>query len=391
MYRFLIAMMLFVATAANAQTLISSTTTTRDAVNKVGAFTRTEMVFQDGADTRNRFTVTRVKRANKSAAETRGPVLLLPGSSATFLVNEATLDTYDRSLAGFLAKKGFDVWGYSPRTKGIPAGGCDPGGGFDCSIMSTWGMDTVVADVEFIRGLIEDEHPCRPPVVGGWSLGAVTAEFVVGQNPSGYAGLLVIEGLVSSNDTVVLAANATACAAANAQIALGQVVGGQAVGGFLAVAALPEPLRASILIPATSTPQPAPPAPVPNYTYTTPTLDLLGNIIGYKYADYPLLVNIVQTSFNPYESALVSRDWVCSIAGDTTLRPNLASFTAPILSIGGGRSMGLYQGHSIGLTGSTAVTTIFDPDFGHGDHFVRDGRVHKVWKPIEAWLSTIYP
>ena len=107
-------------------------------VERIGNLVRTEAVIEDG-DPQNRFTLHHVRKLGRS----RGSIVLLPGGNANFAFYEAHPDGYGSSFAGTLAAAGYDVFGYSPRNRGLPATVCD-GGDFDCSVIAGWGFETVL-------------------------------------------------------------------------------------------------------------------------------------------------------------------------------------------------------------------------------------------------------
>src|ERR1043166_2357544 len=84
---------------------------------RTGPLLVTEWTVQDGSDPASRFTIHRVHKPN---AHTRGVLLLMPGGGSSFDLYTADEDgQLQQSFAGFFATRGFDVWGYSPRTRGL--------------------------------------------------------------------------------------------------------------------------------------------------------------------------------------------------------------------------------------------------------------------------------
>ena len=145
---------------------------------RIGRFVRTDWTVQVGANAVNRFTVHRLTMGGAGAEEgmttggggsvsrregdggggrggaARAALVLLPPLGNAFNFFEVDENgVYERSFAAFFAGRGFEVWGYSPRTTGLHAGVCESGA-IDCSPMAHWGIEAVVEDVAFLRGFL---------------------------------------------------------------------------------------------------------------------------------------------------------------------------------------------------------------------------------------------
>jgi len=87
------------------------------------ALVETEVTIHRSANPIDRFTISRV---TASAAPARRAILFLPPLGFDFAFYEMS-DTgaLDDSFVGFLATLGYDVYGYSPGTRGLAAGDCE--------------------------------------------------------------------------------------------------------------------------------------------------------------------------------------------------------------------------------------------------------------------------
>src|SRR5215212_7580637 len=160
--------------------------------NVAAGLEKTVTTVQVGTHPLDRFLVSRVRKAQGQAH--RGTLLLLPPLGSGFQNYEVgDGGDYDKSFAGFFARRGFDVWGYSQRVQGITSGQCESGA-VDCSAMADWGMQTLLDDAAYIRQQIGAAHPGEKPFVGGLSLGSIATVAVINQSPQDYAGAIMLEG-----------------------------------------------------------------------------------------------------------------------------------------------------------------------------------------------------
>ena len=184
--------LLFCAGVAQAQPYQIVGTSSSVVANNIS---KTVSTVQVGGNPLNRFLMTRVRK-NIPDQDLKGAVVLLPPLASGFQNYEVgDGGDYERSFAGFLAKRNYDVWGYSQRTQGIAAGSCESGA-VDCSVMADWGLQTILDDVAFIRQQIEVVHPGKKPVVGGLSLGSIASVATINAHPDDYLGAILIEGTI---------------------------------------------------------------------------------------------------------------------------------------------------------------------------------------------------
>ncbi len=365
----------------------------------IGTMKMTETVVQDGPLPINRFRMHRLRRANFSS---RGTVLLLPALGNNFngyLTGDG--GDFTKSFAGYLARLGYEVWGYSPRETGLQGGQC--GVVLDCSPALQWSLQTTIDDVAFIRGKIQSIVPGKKPVIGGLSLGAITAMAVVNQHPNDYAGLLAWEGSLITEDAAIRAHNQGFCTQFAGMVAGGLAVDDQSlpfvklVNQFALASpdapfAIPVPgfppgltnRQAWVLI--LSAPNPVAPSPRPGFVsaagdFTTGTL--------FHSSPERLAANIA--AFNDVTANRVVQDLYCSLAGqETAYVNNLSNFRAPVMIIQGGLGFGSIMDELPAKLGSTSVTMNSIHNFGHVDHLGSGNHLFLLEAPVAQWLKQVY-
>jgi pimeloyl-ACP methyl ester carboxylesterase len=361
----------------------------------LGHLLLTEATVQQGPQAINRFTVHRLRRP---LVPHRGTVLLLPSLGNSFrmyLFHESGDVT--RSFAATFARLGYDVWGYSSRVSGIAAGAC--GSTLDCSEALGWGLQTIVDDVTFIRAKIAAVSPGERPVIGGLSLGAISALAVVNQHPAQYAGLLAWEGSLVTDDPVIRAHNQVFCNQFTALLGAGVAVDDQSTPFLKLVTqlaqvapdapfAIPVPgfppgltnHQAFVLLLAT----PNPIAPSPRPGFITAAGDVASDQLFFS-DDTRLAANIAV--FDDVTSNRVMRDLHCSLAGtEAAYSSNLASFTAPTLVIKAGLGFGPVMDELPGKLGSTSVVVQGMSQFAHVDHLGSPAHWVILEARIAEWL-----
>ncbi len=362
--------------------------------------TRTVTTVQVGANSLNRFQMSRVVK-NVPPQALRGVILLLPAIGNGFGNYEVGEDNdYNNSFVAFFAQRNFDVWGYSQRTQGIPAGACESGS-LDCSAMADWGLQTIVNDVAFIRQQIGQMSPGHAPVVGGLSLGAIAAVAVINAAPQDYAGALLLEGALYTTDPEVRAINQNFCNQLDGLLAQGVYYDGQAFPGFKLVVQLatvapnaPSPLPGfppgftnhQAWVAALSTPQLTPTSPRPGFFLAA----------GHAQSDQLFFVNDAliranASQFVDYFALRAVRDLNCGLAGDRTFTNNLQNFTGAVFAIAAGHGFGNSVNDTVALMTSASVTIKSAPPAGHVDPYFAVQHRQFVEQPILKWLEHIYP
>ena len=355
---------------------------------------KTVTTVQVGTNPLDRFLISRVRKAHGQSH--RGTLLLLPPLGSGFQNYEVgDGGDYDKSFAGFFARRGFDVWGYSQRVQGLAAGQCESGA-VDCSAMANWGLQTILDDVAFIRQQIEAAHPGEKPVVGGLSLGSIATVALINQSPQDYAGAIMLDGALYTDNPETRAINAGFCSAFEGLLSAGVFYDGQNLPGFKLLSYLadvapndPTPLPGfppgftnhRAWVAAMSAPPVGPITPRPGYFF------LAGSVAEdrFFYADEALVHANIAT-FVDYVANRTVRDVSCSLAGDRTFTGNLQNFTGPVLMIGGGHGFGPEMLDTKELLTNADVTLEFKEEYGHVDHVFSKKHRQEVEHPVLAWL-----
>jgi pimeloyl-ACP methyl ester carboxylesterase len=398
MKRILAALVLFAASQAASAYEITGTAVSHDR-NLV----RTEYMVQAGANPIDRFKMTRLVK-DVPASQLRGSILFFfpLGTTFSFYEQRDPNGAFGSSIAEFFALRNFDVYGYSPRFEGIPSGTCEAGL-FDCTVMKTWDLASMVDDIAFVRSQIETLHPGTKIVAGGASLGGILAVAVADDAPEDYDGFLLWEGMLNTPDPAVRALNQGYCATLEIQLTAGASFD-SSIGVFREVARQaeinPDGVAAIPLFPPTltnhqvmvfslSTPTPGPVSmPVPNYVQMNGSLaqDRL-----FFASEARVFENVVDR-FNNYTPVVTTRDISCSLAGvETKYVDNLGAFHGAVLAIGGGRGFGPYLDDQLDqFTGTTDKKLLLKAGFGHIDHFMSAKHRDFVERPIFEWAVRVF-
>ena len=362
----------------------------------------TQTIVQYGENSLNQFTMHHVLDPTVPSEDIIGPLVLLPGLANSFQMFEFHENgKYKKSFAGFFAKKGFAVWGFSPRETGIASGACAMG--LDCSVMADWGLQSVVDDVTFIRSQIELAYPGQKPAIIGQSYGAIAGLALVNAHPNDHAGLVAWEGTLHTADPTVQAFNQTLCIQFQALLAGGVFIDDQGPAGvkFLAFLAetdpnSPTPLpgfppgttnhQALVFALSTPTPNPAPfpDPPTGRPGFVTVAGDPFQDLFFFA-SEERLFANLAV--FNDGVAIMSSVDLNCSLAGDTTFSSNLGTYTAPTLIIKAALGAGPLMSELPTVLGSDHITIISESDFGHVDHLMSPDHKDILEQPIRHWLK----
>jgi hypothetical protein len=220
--------------------------------------------------------------------------------------------------------------------------------------------------------------------------------------PGDYDGVLVWEGMLASDDPAVQALNDGYCDALEAQLAAGVVFDGVGTnvfkqvtkaaelerGGLNLVPFFPPSLtnhQVLVLLLAVTAPGPVS-MPVPGY------VQMNGSFAEDRlfFASEPrLFENVGQ--FNSYVPVRLVRDVSCALAGrDARHVSNLGSFAGSVLAIGGGRGFGPFLPDQLARFGTSDVTFLLEPDFGHIDHFMTEDHRAYVERPVLEWAERVF-
>ncbi|MFL6197329.1 MAG: serine aminopeptidase domain-containing protein [Thermoanaerobaculia bacterium] len=398
MKRALILALGFLAVSQASAYQITGTATSRD-----HNLVRTEYVVHVTDHPLDKFKMTRLVK-DVPPSQLRGSILFLfpLGTTFAFYEQRDPNGAFGSSIAEFFALRNFDVYGYSPRFEGIPAGTCEAGL-FDCSIMKTWDLESMVDDIAFVRSQIETLHPGTKIVTGGASLGGILATAVANDAPGDYDGFILWEGMLNTPDPAVRAMNQGYCAALEAQVAAGASFD-SSIGvfrevprqaevnptGLTPIALFPPNLtNHQVMVLALSTPTPGPVSmPVPNY------VQMNGSLAEDRlfFASEPRVFENVIGRFVNYTPFVVARDVSCSLAGvETKYVDNLGAFQGSLLAIGGGRGFGPYLDDQLAqFTGTADKTLLLKAGFGHIDHFMTADHREFVERPIFEWAERVF-
>jgi pimeloyl-ACP methyl ester carboxylesterase len=357
---------------------------------------KTVTIIQSGANTLDRFTMTKVMKTGLPEEPIKGAILLVPPLGSGFQNYEATeYGDYNNSFVAFFARRNFVVFGYSPRQNPLVAGSCESGA-IDCSPMANWGLETIGNDVEYIRDQIGIQFPGLKVVVGGLSMGSIVSLAALNEHPNDYAGAILIEGTIYDPDAAVRALNTNFCAAAEAMLAAGVYYDGQSGPAFKALnqAAQVAPNAPNVFpgfppgltnhqafVLALSATPVSPVSPRPGY------FNAAGSFIEdrFFYANEPLLHANIAT-FIDYLPIRTLRDLNCGLAGETTFTNNLGSFTGPVIMFAAGHGFGSAMFSTAQLMTSADVTINFKAEYGHVDYMFSNKHQQELEHPILSWL-----
>lgn len=361
-----------------------------------GDLSRTITTIQSGNNTLNRFQMTSVKKVDVPNNALKGVVLLLPPLGSGFQNYEVGENgDYNNSFAAFFARRNIAVVGFTPRQYSLVAGSCESGA-VDCSPMADWGIATVNSDIAYIRQQIAVEFPDLKVVVGGLSMGSITAMAAINAQPNDYAGALLIEGTLHDPDANVRAINANFCANFDALLAAGVYYDGQSGPGIKALSQFaqvapnaptvfpgfpPGTTNHQAFVLALSAASVTPLSPRPGY------YNVAGSVTEdrFFYANESLVHGSLATFFD-YTPIRSIRDLNCGLAGDTTYTSNLGSFNGPVIMFAAGHGFGSAMLSTAQLMTSAAVTINFEQEYGHVDYMFSTNHLHELEHPIYTWL-----
>jgi hypothetical protein len=355
---------------------------------------RTTSIVQNGANPLDRFVVEHVVK--KDSRHRRGAIVLTPplGSPASFYDqgDQPGGADFENSITAHLAQSNIDVYVYGPRASLLTPGACNTR---DCSPMASWGMQARLDDLAYIQGLL---RPDEKAVIGGLSLGGMTALAAVDQQPAFWAGLIDLDGILLVNDSALSMSYSLVCGGLHGQIAGGQWFndtlneGLQALlslsvtdpGGLSPVPGFPPGTtnRQAYLIALTS-PSDGPPGSIfpPGFTLTVGSVAL--NRLFFAAEDR---VASAITAFSAYISNLEIADVTCALAGDPTFTSNLGQYKGPTLAFKQGAGFGSLIDANLAALGGPVTVADF-PAFGHVD-VVSSPRHKQLFEDrVLSWLG----
>jgi pimeloyl-ACP methyl ester carboxylesterase len=366
---------------------------------------RVTTTVQIGPNPLNQFVVERVWPVGRSPRSLR-PILLSPAwglnnRSYTIGLQPGGAD-FENSVAANLARGGADVFLYSSRQALVAQDSCrlsPDGPGIDCSEMASWGLQSRLDDLCFIRNQIAGEHGPVKPVIGGVSLGGLAALAEVNQHPDAYAGLILIEATIAPLPVGRREAHLQFCATLQTLLDLGIVFdnASSAAGRALLDASLQHRDESSAVTGFTNrqlylatlgSPSPGPPlSPYPAGIVVIATSVPEDRFL---FASEDVTASqIYNTNFyNPVRELM---DITCAMGGDPSFAKsftdNLGAFTGPVLAFEAELGLGREVQSTLNLLGSRNVQVQFDPGFGHADLFYSADHANRLEGTILRWLE----
>jgi pimeloyl-ACP methyl ester carboxylesterase len=344
---------------------------------------RTTLVFQEGQNPLNRFTMQRVRKV--SLVKQRPLLLLSPFNASLGHYELSTGGSYTESFIGNLAENGIDVWGLEDRFHRGTADSCEAGRGNDCAVMATWDLHKRVEDAEFTRQLILAATGGVKPVIGGNTGGGFAALAAINAYPTHYRGVYA-SGSIFSNDPAVQARNRVFCEAFEAQLAAGQIF----FDGLSQFTPIVAAARA-----APNDPSPFAPG-LTNFQFLVSLVSTPGLLGPNAFSDsYVFAAGNVGAGTLTYMNAhvfysdfetfgtLISvqhfADISCGMADDTTYTGNLAAFKGAVKLLGTGQALGpMLQDTAALFTSASSVDVVINPqDGGEADNFLVEDALRK--------------
>lgn len=364
-----------------------------------GALLRSVLRVQDGDNPLDSFTVTRLRRPGTSPL---GVLMLLPpaGNNFGFYEWDESGD-YQRGFAAFFARRGVEVWGYSPRESALSAGQC--GVTLDCSAAAHWDLGTQLGDIAFVRALVGAARPHAKVAVAGFSLGAINTVATLDAHGADYAGAIVWEGSPWTANAAIQAYNAVFCAQLQAAVGAGILLDEQTGVGLQMLAALarndpsglspfpglpPGTTNRQAFVAALSVNQPAPVQPRPGY------LLAVGDPVAgtFTYASAERLYTSIETGFNDVLALASLRDVSCGLAGDARFVDDLASYGGQVLLVEAGQAFGPIMADLPGLLPNASVQRLRYDALGHLDAYMNPYHRLTAEGPMYLWLVTrVFP
>ena len=356
---------------------------------------RTTLVFQEGPNPLNRFTIQRVRKV--ALVHPRPLLLLSPFNASLEHYELRTGASYTESFIGNLAENGIDVWALEDRFHRGAAHSCEAGRGNDCAVMATWGLHKRVEDAELTRQLILAATGGVTPVIGGNTGGGFAALAAINAHPTHYRGVYA-SGSIFSNDPAVRARNRAFCEAFEAQFAAGQMFfdGLSQFAPIVAAARTapdePSPFTSGLtnfqfLVALVATPGVLGPNAFSN-SYIFAAGDVGAGTLTYMNA---------QVFYRDFETfgTLISvphfADLSCGLAGETTHTGNLAAFQGAVKLLGTGQALGpMLQDTAALFTSASSVEVVINPqDGGEADNYLVEDALRKQLtdKQLIPWIK----
>jgi pimeloyl-ACP methyl ester carboxylesterase len=351
-----------------------------------------ESVVQEGPLALNRFTMhaafpVRNGRPLKDSAQRY--LLLIPGGGSNF---DFFWHESQASIVSELTARGYVVYGYSPRTRGLS---CESQ---DCSDAKYWNSDLYVSDIEWISSYILTHHQ-EKPIVGGYSLGSLLSYRLLSRRPHEYAGAILLEGFFSPPTSEVQEALHQACLSTRQALRDGAILDVQSPAMLKQLVQLAEtdpqgasPFQAGLtneqfFIAGITTPQSPPVSVTPNYQIAAGNFEM-----GLQHSSLERAYTLVK-GLNDNDSNALNADLYCAFAGELNdinrFIGGIEQYQGPIFMVGGGLSFGPYMeypGHNFG-TPEQLITRWIEPNFGHMDFAGSTSSIQNLVERLDTWMK----
>jgi hypothetical protein len=324
-----------------------------------------------------------------------------------------------RSLAGFLAHNGVDVWGLDLRWTQVPVETQE------FSFMKEWNLGTNVQDVQLALRMARAVRLHTRSGTGrqhllGWSRGALVASAVLGEETQRPEVERLVGGFIPVDMVLRFSPEDMefrdwACERYEAGKAVlaeryeGGLLGpGAGLGlrgmGMLAAtrpeedSQLPDLTHRELALLAASAThlffRPLMPA-VPGYHLTGGRFDALGTPTGLSHTSEARLFDLMQRA-RPYQGFAETVDTEAVLCGeDVPYDDHLEEIAVPVLYVGAAGGFGRQGLHATTLFASTDVSTLLVQrrpeaeralDYGHADLLLAEDAEATVWRPLLDWL-----
>lgn len=368
--------------------VVVSTKAKIDWTQRLGRF---ERIIQEGDNPRNRFIVHRVVRVDRfgnpiPSKRLYGAIILIPGSGTNFSIYDPLEDT--RFTAAYLALRGIDVYGYSPRATLLPKDFCDQDPD-KCNFLKNWDINGYLRDIDFIRKLAADNHSGKLPIVAGGSWGAILTFGALNQHPKDYVASVIAEGFIFTKNPKVTTTFKKLCMEASQPNFPSFINEGQVIKRALDLKRK-APFEKSPFDPWLNNKQyfySILTSPDPKLGQAPGYVNVAGDKNGFTYAD-PGLVESLFGGFNDYDPGVIFRDMYCGWAGDLGLVTHLSQFDGPTLAVIAGRGFGKDMFDNLDLLRSSDKTVLLHERFGHADFLVHPEH-QRYWEiPLWNWIQS---
>jgi len=171
--------------------------------NWIQGVNRTTYIVQEGEDSLNRFRIIRLSK-REAAGTQKKQLMMIAGSAfgSDFFMKPGANDKRSETVAGFIVRKGVDVWMIDSRYT------VHPGNGFSTCLFDKkclgdertkeWDADMYASDVLFAAGMVREQTD-QKPILFGHSLGGMIGEIVMMRAPHLFDGAIIHDSFLRSS------------------------------------------------------------------------------------------------------------------------------------------------------------------------------------------------